>query len=503
MTLPIKLTPNTVTHNVVLATLANAGHWAQALQVLVAMREGKSGKLCEPSLVSFNSTLLALERSGKWEHVLSLLAELPSPDKRSLHTGLSVCAKHGDWQRALALLHSMQGQDVAPDLHCHTALINSFQKSLSWQRGLQYVMRLDREKLDVVGYNAALGLCKAGCWQDALWLLQESRLRGGPDVLGLCLAADALTASGSSCALPHLYTLYDEILESAQLLLKEMQADASEAATKLRASRGVQLVLAMDTLHAAGRMSPALEDAFRDVIWRPAMEDLQLLAASADLSSSRLATLHGLGAYFTGEALSQMGIASENCEEWILTAKEAVASALDRCFSGALPPPPPSARELFSWVSYLVFQPGSEESAPIRFRNNGLTVAHGLHQWPEGSDFLKPIFLTFDRSQHSERRALLKVVQRLLEQGASSDATGTVRLFSCHTPCMSCLYVFAQFQALFPKIRLAVAFSPWSETREFCRQWQQLGVRSVFLSCLTLSFVSSSDRKIRAFVEAS
>ncbi len=89
-------------------------------------------------------------------------------------------------------------------------------------------------------------------------------------------------------------------------------------------------------------------------------------------------------------------------------------------------------------------------------------MAHGR---PSGQgEALRSIFSRYDRSQHSERRAMLKVVERLGEGNASLNATGSVRLFSCHTPCISCLFVFAQFRAMYPKVRLTVAFMSWTET---------------------------------------
>lgn len=90
-------------------------------------------------------------------------------------------------------------------------------------------------------------------------------------------------------------------------------------------------------------------------------------------------------------------------------------------------------------------------------------MAHGRPSGPQ-SEALRAIFSRHDRSQHSERRAMLKVVERLGEGHASLNATGSVRLFSCHTPCMSCLFVFAQFRAMYPKVRLTVAFMSWTET---------------------------------------
>ena len=87
---------------------------------------------------------------------------------------------------------------------------------------------------------------------------------------------------------------------------------------------------------------------------------------------------------------------------------------------------------------------------------------------------LQPIFARHDRSQHSERRALLRVL-KVLQYGDRDhrDASGSVRLFSCHTPCLSCLFVFAQFRAMFPKIRLTVAFTSWTETKAILKREQK------------------------------
>lgn len=144
----------------------------------------------------------------------------------------------------------------------------------------------------------------------------------------------------------------------------------------------------------------------------------------------------------------------------------------------------------FSWASLEVSTSLSPGSAGL-LRSKGEIVAHGRQNLEANLNSLnsriklsnlrtsstsstsqpsqchtplQPIFSRHDRSQHSERRALLKVLQRLEEGGAQRDASGSVRLFSCHTPCMSCLNVFAQFCAMYPKIRLTVAFISWPQT---------------------------------------
>ena len=309
-----------MTQNVRLAALAKAGHWARALEVLVAMREAEEAEARKPDLVSFNTTLQALESASKWEHVLALLQETPDPDLRSLGSAITACAKGGDWHRALSLMKSMQERLLTPDLPCHTAMLTAFRRSQSWALGLQYLKQLlETEKLDAVGYDAALGICEAGCWQEAVWVLEESRSQGcQPTVSGLCSAIAALKASDSPAALPYIESLYEEITQHALQQLEEMRVDCqSDAAIKLRVSRGVQTVLALDALHAEGRRSQTLEDAFREVVLRPTMLELQ---RSASKESSKLAGQHGLGVLFTGEALLQLGIASGHEDEWLVTA---------------------------------------------------------------------------------------------------------------------------------------------------------------------------------------
>lgn len=46
-----------------------------------------------------------------------------------------------------------------------------------------------------------------------------------------------------------------------------------------------------------------------------------------------------------------------------------------------------------------------------------------------------------------------------------AEVTGTVRLYASHTPCISCMACFCQFQRLFPKVKLCVDFDDWRDTR--------------------------------------
>merc|ERR1712048_1329460 len=77
--------------------------------------------------------------------------------------------------------------------------------------------------------------------------------------------------------------------------------------------------------------------------------------------------------------------------------------------------------------------------------------------------------------------------------------TGTVRLYSSHTPCISCMACFCQFQRLFPKVKLCVDFDDWRDTRrmvELARreeEYRRRGVVPPIYDCAGLSDESEEE----------
>lgn len=119
------------------------------------------------------------------------------------------------------------------------------------------------------------------------------------------------------------------------------------------------------------------------------------------------------------------------------------------------------------------------------------------------------MFAQHDRSNHAERQALIKIIARVQEAcGANTDdefeeecanVTGTVRLYASHTPCISCMACFCQFQRLFPKVKLCVDFDDWRDTRrmvELARRDEELRRRGALrpdYSCPGLSDLSDGE----------
>jgi len=138
--------------------------------------------------------------------------------------------------------------------------------------------------------------------------------------------------------------------------------------------------------------------------------------------------------------------------------------------------------------------------------------------------YVLPVFAQHDRSNHAERQALIKVIARVQEAcGAQTDeeferecaeVTGTVRLYASHTPCISCMACFCQFQRLFPKVKLCVDFDDWRDTRrmvEMARreeEYKRKGKEPPSYYCPGLSDMSDegepeSDEEAKAFAKSS
>ena len=126
--------------------------------------------------------------------------------------------------------------------------------------------------------------------------------------------------------------------------------------------------------------------------------------------------------------------------------------------------------------------------------------------------YVLPVFAQHDRSNHAERQALIKVIARVQEaSGAQTDAefeaecaevTGTVRLYASHTPCISCMACFCQFQRLFPKVKLCVDFDDWRDTRrmvEMARREEEhkkRGTKAPDYDCPGLSDMSDEEEPV-------
>lgn len=79
-------------------------------------------------------------RTCRWREALATLNRMRSrgvlPDVYSFNGTISACGRAGKWQQALALLKEMEreGSDVRPDIFSYNGAINAVAKAGRWER---------------------------------------------------------------------------------------------------------------------------------------------------------------------------------------------------------------------------------------------------------------------------------------------------------------------------------------------------------------------------------
>eukprot|EP00811_Abedinium_folium_P034036 NODE_6953_length_1622_cov_4.854181.p1 GENE.NODE_6953_length_1622_cov_4.854181~~NODE_6953_length_1622_cov_4.854181.p1 ORF type:complete len:531 (+),score=127.77 NODE_6953_length_1622_cov_4.854181:146-1594(+) len=471
-----RVAPNTVSLNAAIHAWARGGQWQRSITLLCEMPQ----LAVEVDVVSCNTAISSCARSGKWQHSLALMRLMQhigvEPDGRIFGALIGALAHNGDWARCLVWFDKMQRRRISPDVHSLSALMSAYRKAGEWAEGLRFV-HSRREQLDDVALETGLTLCElGGRWREALQFLDRME---APTAGSCCTALVACERSGDEGAQARMHDLLSDIRRHAMELLEKSGAATASSA----ASKSVHLVLALDMLQRHGALDSELEAAFRERCYAPVLEALRHVAGAPrpqpPHSLPPLIMHHSLGASFTVEALGALGLSDGDTAQWRRMAEMATSAALRRTL-GTSAPAKPAARELAVWCSYLVSPLGARSPgapSPSLLRSAGTVVPHGRHAWPEGVQRLAPVFANHSREQHAERRALLRVAERIVavarcgggtwaDDAPGALATGTVRLYCVHTPCVSCLAVFCQFARLFPRLRLSVAFSTWAETRE-------------------------------------
>lgn len=491
---------NAVSYNAAIHACTQASRWQHSLATLCDMQLSQM----VPDIVTYNTTLNSCEKGSKWQQGVALVAAMQAsavaPDLHCYSTLLSACAKSGDWQRNLEYFADMLEKGLKPDVFVYSALLTACQRGTQWARGLEILgaMRGACLDLDQINLEIAVTLCEVGGhWGYALALMEEMRQKYcSPTVvsyIALIRASENYETQElqQGGIVPELASLKEELFKSVRKYAFEIlqdegvqtveRASPSQAMPGSSPSTNIYLVYAIDMLHKHGKLDTELEASFRERIYAPVLDVLQQLGhhrvsgmpvippARPVRGGIRTLAMHaGLGTYFTTDMLGALGLAS-GVSLWLSRAQATVWSALQASFPTAAQLPYTAiGRQLRVWVSFSVLpQPMSEDGMPLRLQSSGRVVAHGRHPWEQGEVLLPPIYAYHDRAQHAERRALLQVAQLLTENGAPGmSPVGTVRLYAVHTPCISCLAVFSQFKALFPRVRLTVAFASWQETRE-------------------------------------
>ena len=490
-----QLVPDVISFN----SAMRGGSWRVALLLRQQMVEQQ----LEPSRFTTSTATSLCARSNAWQAALAFLALAKDLDAAAFSSVLQACGRSRRWQRSLQLFEELK-EVVTPDVPCYNAAISAAERGGHWRGALSLWsgMRESRLRADLITRNALLSACEKGRrWQVAL-LIFDSKSHSKVSYTALL---SALTKGKAwQLGLGVLEQMRSQELEPTPLhyaAILEARGEDEELRRRLelsvrRALHDLEVLQGVEARQEAAKYAVAglealmrgpkqlhmqLEETlelFRVVLFRPVLAELAALVDRPP--AGRLQEQYGLGKHFTQEALKELGLASDDL--WKMNAQQKALELLHEV------PERAQAQHLVVYSSYILQLHGRH------FEHQGrATWAHDLiHATPFVP--LWPIFVEHDRSSHAERVALLKIIQELLEAGAQPHdfpfLEGHVWLYAVHTPCISCLAAFRQFQRAFPKVSLQIAFHDWRQTREAKRplKSERRGDQQAYYHLLELHF---------------
>lgn len=493
------LHPSPKTLSTITTLCAQGNAWPFALSFLKDALEASTVL----DAASITSVLVSCARSRRWQRSVQLFAELTSresitPDLACFNAAMSACERGGHWSGAIALFNDMQIMLLQPDLTSVNAVISACEKGCNWQFALLVAATHSAPASKSTVTFAALlsSLMHCAAWQLAIRVLDDMReqnMQPGPlhvaSVLEACTSPRSPDPPNPSISFSVLVDLNSSVLQALN-----QRKDLSEAfepdsdSLRVRCQEITKSAVAgLEALLRAKRkpqhknalnMTETLQ-LFEEVIYQPVLSSLANLASeSSDSIGSipsdvRLEEQYGLGPYFTGQALVDLGFPWPG-RSWWHRAEKAALRVLKRKFmqqSTALPERA-LARKLLVWSAYDLQSPLSDDIVRLQMEGRP-TFAQGVGQQrliQVEEVPLSPIFVEHDRANHAERWALLSILSDLLAKGVQpcdfQSIQGDVWLYGVHTPCISCMAIFCQFRNAFPQVSLRIAFRDWSDTRQ-------------------------------------
>lgn len=234
-------------------------------------------------------------------------------------------------------------------------------------------------------------------------------------------------------------------------------------------------VVAVELLFGHDRLDEEVGNAFQRAVYDPVMERLRFYADSTTtearspakswrLQDRVLERQFSLSGPFTEQASFELNM-SHPYDPFFPEAQRASRAVLAANDVEATDDPVSSA--LIAWSSHNLTigdGPGAVTSL-CRTRPVGYGDKVPVSEW------LLPVFVEHDRSNHAERMALLYMGDVIKDGGGKlhpdAPIKGTVAVYASHTPCISCLSVFCQFKQKLPGVRLWVIFDAWANTRRW------------------------------------
>jgi len=525
--------------SVILRALALDGQWRRALRLLREMKDNG----ISIDVAVYNEVLSAMAKDKKVEKALSLLVDMRdkniAPDLASYNNCIGAC-KPDEWARALHILEvQMLEAGFQPDGQSFEWTAAACEEGGEWQRSLMLFLEIGHRGLNStsVGHNYALSACRQGKqWKHGLEIIAEMSKRNfEPDFrLRQDLEAQSRGLERAPPPEPSRRTTPspDNLWQRKQQLRelreqdKRRQEERRLEQERERKERERQERLERERRPAATNAGAAPSPS------APAAAATEHVATPQPSAVPRQPGLHkpvprtSASSNISGSSGSSSSTAGPKEAADSQTSKpSSVAAApgastmqLPRSESGMTPFSEGVQRREEAMTTAPEKQQQQQQQQQKRepFQRKESTPRRDPQRQHKPKSKLRapgsyvlPVFAQHDRSNHAERQALIKVIARVQEaSGAQTDeefeaecaeVTGTVRLYASHTPCISCMACFCQFQRLFPKVKLCVDFDDWRDTRrmvELARREEEhkkRGTTPINYDCAGLSDMSDEE----------
>ncbi|CAE6929356.1 unnamed protein product [Symbiodinium natans] len=134
--------------------------WMQSILVLDQMQEVR----VQPDVYTCSSAINSCQL-GAWQMALQCfdrLSQTVLPNPVVYTTLMMAFSKHGEWQQALFLFHSLVVQQIQTDTILHSAAVKACEDGSQWQVALRILHDLSKQTLlpDTAFLNSAISACE-------------------------------------------------------------------------------------------------------------------------------------------------------------------------------------------------------------------------------------------------------------------------------------------------------------------------------------------------------
>lgn len=291
---------DTVVCNITIAACSKGELWAEALQMMGAMKppadsRQRPGAGPAADAVTFTSVASVCSNVRQWALALAVLGEMVTQsiavNSFGLSTAITALQRGARWAEALELLSDASGRYLQPNAVAYNATISACERGLAWQQAAALLAGMPSRGLTptMVTYNSTIS-ASVGHWVFVLGLLEQARsLHLTPDRVTY---STAINACGEGAE-----------WERAMLLLAALgcaggERDAIVSAVAIRAcARGEQWSVALRLLEEqveasamphAPSFNAAMSACERGSQWQRALLLLDRLRGGAPLGTQSL-----------------------------------------------------------------------------------------------------------------------------------------------------------------------------------------------------------------------